>query len=251
MIEGIPPQQESSWAHLSSCHHLETFVLRHNQYGDFCEHMSHDFSGFAALSHLKELELCPESSALETCPYVFDNHMAELTRLTTLKLTNIGLREVPSAITGPSTDRRLSATLPSPCDLTGLSKLRELDLTENKLVTLPSLSVCFATCLQRLILDSNAFAEIPNLMQYTSLMELHVSNNPLKFYRDCDYLASLPCLRVLRLGNRRLLDVFPILSASQVDEICKDLRLEPVGGFHLGSLCSSLRHSNPKCRLLM
>lgn len=127
----------------------------------------------------------------------------------------------------------------------------DLSLAGNKLTRLPWENISFASCLQRLILDSNAFTEIPDLSNYISLTVLQISNNPLKFYKDCDYLASLPCLKILRLGNRRLLDVLPISSASQVDEICKDLRLCPVGGFHLGSLCSSLRYKNPKCRLLM
>eukprot|EP00210_Caulerpa_lentillifera_P001004 g967.t1 len=232
VIDGSLIRQESGWTQLSSCVSLETFVLKNIRYGDFCMHMSHDFSGFAALKNLTELELCPEMAPSVIGLYTFDEEFSQLTALKRLQLVNVGLTELPPSIAS-------------------LSNLVDLDLTGSKLQTLPSRIICFSWCLTRLVLDSNAFAEVPALNSFSALQELHLSNNPLKFCKDCDYLATLPNMRILRLGNRRLLDVFPIRSASQVDEICKDLRLCPVGGFHLGSLCSSLRYKNPQCRLLM
>lgn len=225
VIDGAAQRQECCWSQLSACTRLETFVLKNHRYGDFCNHMSDDFSGLSSLRNLKELELCPETASPER-HYTFDKNFSDLCRLTRLNLTSVGLTEVPSAVTG-------------------LSRLQDLSLAGNKLSRLPTENVSYSWCLQRLILDSNAFIEIPDLSEYYNLTILQISNNPLKFYKDCDYLAALPCLRTLRLGNRHLMDILPICSASQVDEICKDLRLCPVGGFHLGSLCSSLRHKNP------
>lgn len=100
VIDGTVPRQEAGWGQLSACSRLETFVLKNGRYGDFCNHMSHDFSGLSSLKNLKELELHPETSIPERLPYIFDEHFSNLNQLVKLNLTSIGLTEVPQALTG-------------------------------------------------------------------------------------------------------------------------------------------------------
>lgn len=245
MIDASLPYQESNWGHLASCTQLKQVVLRNGRYGDFSDHMGNDFSGLSCLGNLEVLEICPENRKPDRPPYAFDCQFSILEKLTKLSLLNVGFMDLPIPISGPVSKKEFRFH-----GFAGLRHLKNLDLTGNKLSSLP-MTMKFSMHLEVLVLDSNAFIEIPDLTQFVSLTALCISDNPLKFYRDCDYLSCLPSLRILRLGNRRLLDVLPIFSVSQVDEICKDLRLCPVGGFHLGSLCSSLRYRNPACRLLM
>ncbi|GMH35430.1 hypothetical protein BSKO_03298 [Bryopsis sp. KO-2023] len=229
-----PP--EMLWERLSNCKKLSEFQLSNGKYGNFCMNVGHDYSSVAELSNLEEVILCPEAFPPDPDSYGLGADMAGMSRLTTLHVVNFGLTKIPEAITG-------------------IQSLTELSLCGNKLTKFPTEPLQFEPHLRIIQLDNNRLREIPPCLgRFPKLQEIHIASNPLLFDKAMEFLLELPFLNLLSLGcapSGRPSDMFPLASAIQVEDICRELKLDPVGAFHLGSICTGLRCKNPKFQVLL
>ncbi|KAG5564705.1 hypothetical protein RHGRI_000784 [Rhododendron griersonianum] len=89
-----------------------------------------------------------------------------------------------------------------PDEIGNLISLRTLNLTQNKLSTLPD-CICILTCLKRLHLDNNNVSHLPSgIGRLTSLEILNLARNSLCTLPHT--IGKLSCLKKLLVGNNKL-----------------------------------------------